>query len=151
MTTQHTEPVGPLVPRPERTPAALRVALAQVAAPRLPDMERQKDEAIARAVSTGSLGPIVQFLEAWAVAVEIARHPTSAARLRAAEYTAQTSDRGTPTWRTPWTRSAHCTQPPGLRSTIRDWRWEYDPDETHVIGGATPPPPDCVTGPATPP
>ncbi|MFF2505095.1 hypothetical protein ACFVTY_17185 [Streptomyces sp. NPDC058067] len=99
MTAQHIEPEGPLIPRPERTPAALRVALAQVAPHRLADMERQKDEAIALAASAGSLGPIVQFLETWAVAVEIARQPSAAARLRAAEYTAQTSDREAPVWR----------------------------------------------------
>ncbi|MFF2125727.1 hypothetical protein ACFVW1_10035 [Streptomyces olivochromogenes] len=99
MTAQHIEPGGPLVPRPERTPAALRVALAQVAPHRLADMERQKDEAIALAAQTGSLGPITQFLETWAVAVEIARTPASAARLRAAEYTAQSVDRGDAAWR----------------------------------------------------
>jgi hypothetical protein len=99
MTAQHTEPDGPLVPRPERTPTALRIALAQVAPHRLPDMERQKDEAIALAARTGSLGPITQFLEAWALAIEIARVPSTAARLRAAEYTAQSVDREQPAWR----------------------------------------------------
>ncbi|MBA4864887.1 hypothetical protein H1V43_26760 [Streptomyces sp. PSKA54] len=100
MTAQHIEPGGPLIPRPERTPAALRVALAQVAPHRLAEMERQKDEAIALAARTGSLGPIVQFLETWAVVVEIARVPAMAARLRAAEYTAQSVDRDDPAWRT---------------------------------------------------
>ncbi|MFD7441806.1 DUF6247 family protein [Streptomyces sp. NPDC059909] len=98
MTAQHTETggPGPLIPRPERTPGALRVALAQVAPHRLAEMERQKDEAIAMAAQTGSLGPILRFLESWAVTVEIARHPAVAARLRAAEYTAQTLDREDP-------------------------------------------------------
>ena len=27
---------------------------------------------------------------------------------------------------------------------MSDWRWEYDPDETHVIGGPTPAPPAFV-------
>lgn len=99
MTAQHIEPDGPLVPRPERTPTALRVALAQVAPHRLAEMERQKDEAIALAARAGSLGPIVQFLETWAVVVEIARDPATAARLRAAEYTAQAVDRSDPVWR----------------------------------------------------
>lgn len=75
MTAHHIEPGEPLIPRPERTPAALRVALAQVAPHRLPDMERQKDEAIALAARAGSLGPITQFLETWAEAIEIARIP----------------------------------------------------------------------------
>ncbi|KPI22107.1 hypothetical protein OK074_7221 [Actinobacteria bacterium OK074] len=99
MAAQPVESGGPLVPRPERTPAALRVALARVAPHRLPEMERQKDEAIALAAQTGSLGPITQFLETWAVAIEIARVPATAARLRAAEYTAQSVERDDPAWR----------------------------------------------------
>ncbi|MET7483341.1 hypothetical protein [Streptomyces sp. NPDC005538] len=99
MTAQHIEPGGPLTPRPERTPTALRVALAGVAPHRLPEMERQKDEAIALAARIGSLGPITQFLETWAIVIEIARTPSAAARLRAAEYTAQSVGRDNPAWR----------------------------------------------------
>ncbi|MFF3375879.1 DUF6247 family protein [Streptomyces sp. NPDC002680] len=99
MTAQHIEPSGPLIPRPERTPAALRIALAQVAPHRLAEMERQKDEAITLAARTDNLGPITQFLETWAVAIEIARIPAAAAQLRTAEYTAQTVDRDEPAWR----------------------------------------------------
>ncbi|MEU3374921.1 hypothetical protein ACFYM2_00355 [Streptomyces sp. NPDC006711] len=99
MSAQHTEPGGPLVPRPERSPAALRVALAQVAPHRLAEMELQKDEAIALAARTASLGPIVQFLESWAIVIEIARFPAIAARLRSAEYAAQVLDRDDPAWR----------------------------------------------------
>lgn len=29
---------------------------------------------------------------------------------------------------------------------MSDWRWEYDPDETHVIGGEPPAPPAFVPG-----
>ncbi|WP_406114805.1 hypothetical protein [Streptomyces sp. NBC_01014] len=99
MTAQHVDSSGPLIPRPDRTPAALRVALAQVAPHRLAEMERQKDEAIALAAQTDSLGPIVQFLESWAVVIEIARFPVVAARLHSAEYTAQVLDEGDPAWR----------------------------------------------------
>ncbi|MFP3991790.1 DUF6247 family protein [Streptomyces sp. E11-3] len=99
MTAQHIDPSEPIVPRPERTPAALRVALARLAPHRLAEMERQKDEAVALAAQTGSLGPITQFLESWAVAVEIARMPAAAARLRTAEYTAQTAERDDSAWR----------------------------------------------------
>ncbi|MEV0119857.1 hypothetical protein AB0H77_42505 [Streptomyces sp. NPDC050844] len=99
MTAQHVDPSEPTAPRPARTPAALRVALAQVAPHRLGEMERQKDDAVALAAQTGSLGPITQFLESWAITVEIARIPVSASRLRAAEYTAQTADRDDPAWR----------------------------------------------------
>ncbi|MEV6046318.1 hypothetical protein ACIOUE_29510 [Streptomyces xanthochromogenes] len=98
MSAQHTEPGGFLIPRPERGPAALRVALAQVAPHRLAEMEQQKDEAIALAARTDSLGPIVQFLEAWAVVIEIARFPAVSARLHSAEYAAQVLDREDPAW-----------------------------------------------------
>ncbi|MFJ8313061.1 MULTISPECIES: hypothetical protein [unclassified Streptomyces] len=98
MSAQHTEPGGPLIPRPERTPAALRVALAQIAPHRLAEIEQQKDEAIALAARTDSLGPIVQFLEAWAIVIEIARFPALAARLHSAEYAAQILDRNDPAW-----------------------------------------------------
>ncbi|WP_274559723.1 hypothetical protein [Streptomyces spiramyceticus] len=99
MTAQHIDQPGPLIPRPQRTPAALRVALAQVAPHRLAEMEREKDEVIALAAQTESLGPITQFLETWAITVEIARFPVSAARLRTAEYTAQVLDKNDPAWR----------------------------------------------------
>lgn len=98
MSTAHVEPGGP-VPRPERTPPALRVALARVAPHRLVEMERQKDDAITLAARSGSLAPITRFLETWAVTVEIARIPASAARLRAAEHTARTVDHDDPAWR----------------------------------------------------
>ncbi|MFD9633930.1 hypothetical protein [Streptomyces violascens] len=99
MSAQHTETGGPLIPRPERSPAALRVALAQVAPHRLAEMEQQKDEAIALAAHTDSLGPIVQFLESWAIVIEIARFPAAAARLHSAEYAAHVLDRDDPAWR----------------------------------------------------
>ncbi|MBE1598055.1 MULTISPECIES: DUF6247 family protein [Streptomyces] len=85
--------------RPERTPGALRAALERVAPHRLGEMERQKDEAITLAARTGSLGPITRFLETWAVTVEIARIPATAARLRAAEHTVRTVGHDDPAWR----------------------------------------------------
>jgi hypothetical protein len=94
-----TAPAGAIAPRPERAPPALRAALEQVAPHRLGEMERQKDEAITLAARTGSLGPITRFLETWAVAVEIARIPAAAARLRTAEHTARTVDHDDPAWR----------------------------------------------------
>lgn len=101
MTAQHMDGPGPdpLIPRPQRTPAALRIALAQVAPHRLAEMEREKDEVIALAAQAGSLGPILQFLENWAVAVEIARFPADAARLHTAEYAAQSLGKSDPAWR----------------------------------------------------
>ncbi|MFE7834668.1 DUF6247 family protein [Streptomyces sp. NPDC057474] len=99
MIAAHVGPGAPVASRPERTPPALRAALEQVAPHRLGEMERQKDEAITLAARTGSLGPITRFLETWAVAIEIARIPASAARLRAAEHTARTVDHDDPAWR----------------------------------------------------
>ncbi|MDW8810496.1 hypothetical protein P1P68_38285 [Streptomyces scabiei] len=99
MITASAGPDTPVVPRPQRTPPALRAALARVAPHRLHEMERQKDEAITLAARTGSLGPITRFLESWAVTVEIARHPATAARLYTAEHTARTVDHDDPAWR----------------------------------------------------
>jgi len=55
MTTQPAHHDGELIPRPERTPEALRAALATVAPHRLAEMEQQKNEAIALAVETDSI------------------------------------------------------------------------------------------------
>ncbi|MYR44541.1 hypothetical protein [Streptomyces sp. SID5910] len=49
MSTQADHGHG-LVPRPEQTPDALRAALAAVDPGRLPEMQRTKDEAFAKAV-----------------------------------------------------------------------------------------------------
>ncbi|MDT7655181.1 MAG: hypothetical protein QOI36_6592, partial [Pseudonocardiales bacterium] len=87
-----------LIPRPERTPDALRAALAQVAPHRLAEMEQQKDEVIALAVSSGSIAALRRFLTTWAVHIEIARNLDSASRLHAAEHAAQTLDRDDPAW-----------------------------------------------------
>ncbi|MEU3374922.1 hypothetical protein ABZ734_31350 [Streptomyces sp. NPDC006660] len=27
---------------------------------------------------------------------------------------------------------------------MSEWRWEYEPDETHVVGGETPPPAELI-------
>ncbi|MCX4788535.1 hypothetical protein OG369_20880 [Streptomyces sp. NBC_01221] len=88
-----------LILQPERTPAALRIALAQLAPYRLAEMERQKDEVLTLAARMDSPGPLLQFLESWAVVIEIARFPAVAGRLHSAEYTAQILDKDDPAWR----------------------------------------------------
>ncbi|CAM5594409.1 hypothetical protein GCM10010329_48980 [Streptomyces spiroverticillatus] len=88
-----------LLPRPDRTTAALRAAVARLAPARLPEMERQMEEALSLAARTGSLSPLTAFLESWAVAMEIARVPSSADRLREAEYAARSAAPGSPEWR----------------------------------------------------
>ncbi len=69
-----------LVPRPGQTPDALRAALAVVDPKRLPEMQRTKDEAFAKAVEWQSLSPVRSWVLAWARDIEIARRPDLAAR-----------------------------------------------------------------------
>lgn len=99
MTTQPERHEAELIARPERTPDALRVALAQVAPHRLAEMEQQKNEAIALSAESGSIEPLRGFLAAWAVHVEIARDLDTAARLRSAEHAAQILDRDDRLWK----------------------------------------------------
>jgi hypothetical protein len=99
MATQPEHYATELIPRPERTPEALRAALAQVAPHRLPEMEEQKNEAIALSVDSGSIAPLRGFLTTWAVHIEIARNLDTASRLRAAEHAAQSLDRDHPAWK----------------------------------------------------
>lgn len=69
-----------LVPRPEQTLEALRAALAVVDPGLLPEMQRTKDEAFAKAVEWQSLTPVRSWGLAWARDIEIARRPDLAAR-----------------------------------------------------------------------
>ncbi|MFE2184026.1 hypothetical protein [Streptomyces sp. NPDC059455] len=92
-------PTGGLIPRPERTPESLRLALARVAPHRLGEMETQKNEAFALAAEHNNLGPIRQWLTIWAGEVEIERRPDLAARRRNAEHAVHTLDKDDPTWR----------------------------------------------------
>ncbi|WP_436791622.1 hypothetical protein [Yinghuangia sp. YIM S10712] len=86
------------LPRPERSPDALRLALARLAPHRLAEMERQKNEAFQLAAQAGSLGPIRGWLTIWAGEVEIERRPDLLARRREAEHALQTLDRRDPAW-----------------------------------------------------
>ncbi|MGW3571945.1 hypothetical protein ACWDSL_50145 [Streptomyces sp. NPDC000941] len=91
--------MGVPFPRPERTPEALRIALARIAPDRLGEMERQKNEAFALAAEHDNLGPIRQWLTIWAAEVEVERRPDLAARRREAERTAHTLGKDAPAWR----------------------------------------------------
>lgn len=90
---------APLLPRPDRSTAGLRAAVARLTPHQLPEMERQMEEALSLAARTGSLAPLTQFLERWAVTVEIARIPSTAARLREAEYTVRSANQAGSAWR----------------------------------------------------
>jgi len=100
MTAQpdHSAHHDELIPRPEKTPDALRAALAAVAPHRLPEMAEQQDEAVALAVRTGSIDPLRAFLNTWAAHIEVARNLLTAARLREAEHTVQSLDRDDRRW-----------------------------------------------------
>ncbi|MGW2718202.1 DUF6247 family protein [Streptomyces sp. NPDC001492] len=88
MSLQHTEASGdaPLIPRPERTPAALRAACAVVAPQLVAAYDQAKDQALAEAVAHGSLGPVHAYLAHWAALIEIERHPGAAKAYHRAEY-----------------------------------------------------------------
>ncbi|WP_329571219.1 hypothetical protein [Streptomyces sp. NBC_01361] len=81
-----------LVPRPEQTPDALRAALAVVAPGRLPEMQRTKDEAFAKAVEWQSLSPVQSWVLAWARDIEIARLPILSARYTHAQRSLEHQD-----------------------------------------------------------
>ncbi|MFI9159585.1 hypothetical protein ACIGXI_10565 [Kitasatospora aureofaciens] len=77
-----------LIPRPEQSPAALKAALAVVAADRLPEMIDGQTRAMAEAITTGSVQPIRAFVAHWATVVEIERHPATAQVYHRANYLA---------------------------------------------------------------
>ncbi|MFI6441587.1 DUF6247 family protein [Streptomyces sp. NPDC050759] len=90
MSVQHPEPSeGALIPRPERTPDALRAACAVVAPNLLAAYDQAKDQSLAQAVEHGSLGPVHAYLAHWAAVLEIERHPETARAYHRAEYLAQ--------------------------------------------------------------
>ncbi|WP_406726896.1 DUF6247 family protein [Streptomyces sp. GD-15H] len=93
MGVQPTETVGdgPLIPRPERTPGALRAACTVLAPDLLTAYDRAKGQALAEAVEHGSLKPIHAYLSHWAVLIEIEPHPAMAKTYHRAEYLARTA------------------------------------------------------------
>ncbi|WP_369177412.1 hypothetical protein [Streptomyces mutabilis] len=91
MSTQADHGHG-LVPRPEQTPDVLRAALAAVDPQRLPEMQRTKDEAFAKAVEWQSLSPVRSWVLTWARDIEIARRPDLAARLAHAKNNLEHED-----------------------------------------------------------
>lgn len=92
MTAQPEHHAAESIPRPERTVAALKAALAVVAPDRLPEVQADQAEAITKAVESDSLDRLRGFLLRWAVVVEIERQPDTAFRLRQAEYLMQAAE-----------------------------------------------------------
>ncbi|WP_433892510.1 hypothetical protein [Streptomyces sp. CA-111067] len=83
---------GPLVPMPELTPEALRVAVETIAPHRVPSLTAHLFEAATNAQQTQSLGPLRAFVHSWAVFVAINRHPVRAARFRELEQIVDTAE-----------------------------------------------------------
>ncbi|MFD3379107.1 MULTISPECIES: DUF6247 family protein [unclassified Streptomyces] len=83
---------GPLMPMPERTPDALRAAVARIAPSRLPALTQHLFEATTNAQQTQSLAPLRAFVHSWAVFVAIERHPQRAARLHELERIVDAGD-----------------------------------------------------------
>ncbi|MCX4749765.1 hypothetical protein OG455_30350 [Kitasatospora sp. NBC_01287] len=77
-----------LVPRPSKSPAALKAALAVVAADRLPEPADGQTRAMAEAIEAGSVNPIRAFVAHWATIVEIERRPETAKAYHRADYLA---------------------------------------------------------------
>jgi hypothetical protein len=84
-----------LIPRPEKTPEALRAALAVVAPGRLAEMQEQKDAAFAQAVEWESLSPVQGWVLTWARDIEIARRPDLAVRYEWAQRHLEDEDADT--------------------------------------------------------
>ncbi|MCM2424217.1 hypothetical protein [Streptomyces sp. RKAG293] len=81
MTTQpHDHHGGERIPRPDRTPPALRAALAAVAPSRLAEMEQHKDEAFAAMAQDSKISHVHTWLAFWAREVEVERRPDLAQR-----------------------------------------------------------------------
>ncbi|MFB7904965.1 hypothetical protein ACFXPX_32485 [Kitasatospora sp. NPDC059146] len=77
-----------LIPRPEKSPAALKAALAVVASARLPEMVEGQTRAMAAAIDSGSISPLRAFVAHWAAVVEIERVPATARAYHRANYLA---------------------------------------------------------------
>ena len=96
MTAQPVEPhANPLIPMPEKTPAALRVAVTRLdPQDALPQFDRHWAEATREARDTYTLTPCRAFLEHWFTWVAVQRLPALAARITECERTvAQSTDR----------------------------------------------------------
>lgn len=75
----------PVVPQPERTPVAVRAAVARLNVTVLPRFEDEWTAATARARDEYSVMPVRHFIEKWWLWVAVRRWPELAARLRECE------------------------------------------------------------------
>lgn len=94
MTVTREEGQQPVVPLPERDPAALRAAVAKLDTAALAKFESDWTAATARARDEYSLMPARYFVEHWWTWVAVERWPALAARLRNCErIVAESADR----------------------------------------------------------
>ena len=94
MTATREDGQQPVVPLPERDPAALRAAVAKLDTAALAKFESDWTAATARARDEYSLMPARYFVEHWWAWVAVERWPVLAARLRDCErIVAESTDR----------------------------------------------------------
>ncbi len=94
MTTAPSTPDGPIIPMPDKTPAALRIAVAQLAPDAVATFDEHWRTAMEQARSQYSLLPGRAFVEHWWSWVAVARYPERLARFRECErIVAESPDR----------------------------------------------------------
>ncbi|MEV8016196.1 DUF6247 family protein [Streptomyces sp. NPDC086554] len=79
-------------PQPASAPEDLRAALAQLTPDALPTFEAERAAALRQSREQVSAAPMRRFVGQWAVYVAVERHPERAARLRALEPRAATTE-----------------------------------------------------------
>ncbi|MFC9673668.1 MULTISPECIES: DUF6247 family protein [unclassified Streptomyces] len=82
MTTAPTDPAGPVIPMPDKTPAALRIAVAQLDPAAVTTFDQQWDEAMRQARDEYTLTPPRAFVEHWWSWAGVARFPERLAHFR---------------------------------------------------------------------
>ena len=81
-----------MVPMPERTPVAIRAAVARLDVAVLPRFEAEWTAATAQARDEYSVMPVQHFTEKWWLWVAVRRWPELAAQLRECERRAAAAD-----------------------------------------------------------
>ncbi|MEV7385935.1 DUF6247 family protein [Streptomyces sp. NPDC091215] len=92
MNTLTDTPAGPLIPVPDRNPAALRVAVARLSPDALPRFDAHWAEAMNQARDEFSPLPCRHFVDHWWAWVAVQRWPERAARFVECEHIVATSD-----------------------------------------------------------
>ncbi|MFD0269135.1 DUF6247 family protein [Streptomyces sp. NPDC127106] len=94
MTTAPSTPDGPIFPMPDKTPASLRIAVAQLAPDAVATFDDHWQAAMTQARTEYSLMPGRAFVEHWWSWVAVARNPELLARFRECErIVAESPDR----------------------------------------------------------